>query len=148
MPENVGKYPLDPTTPVGRFRVLSRDKDGTPIEPPVPAVEAEYAFWSDAEIEVYIAEAGGSIPLAISLAYAGLAATFSASGASEEIKTDDLTYKAGSQVAEWERLSAYWLDRWSQEMSEGDDGFRIVQTGAGDCWSWPEASPRPWCGPW
>lgn len=141
MAENVGAYPVDPDTDTGKFRYASGDFNGTPITPPDPPTEAEYMYWSDVEISVYLGLANGSIPLAISFAYAGLASYWASN--SLEIKTDDLGYKNTSNVANWNNLAAYWRGIAEDQGAAGDDGFDIVQTGSHGCERPPELAPWP-----
>lgn len=104
---NIGAYPVDPTTNVGKFRVMAGDSDGTPIGEP-PQTQAEYAIWSDVEIEVMLAQAGDSVARAISMAYMQLAAQAASTSAS--IRTDDLSVTTTSRSGEFLKLAQYWAD--------------------------------------
>lgn len=139
MAENAGKYPIDPASDIGKFRLLSGDSVGVPIEPPTPPVQAEYKTFSDAEIQAFIDMAGGSIALAISIGYGQLGAYWASQ--SVTIKTDDLSYANTQRSGEWLKLAAYWRDI-ADGQASGTDGFQIVQTGAAIDY-YPEAAPRP-----
>lgn len=139
----IGAYPIDPATPVGQFRLLSGDSQGTPANPPTTPQTATYQYWSDTEIESFIEAAGGGIPLAISLAYSQMAAHWSSTGAT--IRTDDLTYSAKDSVGSWLNLANYWRDIADREDEAAvNDYFDLVPVGR-DCTIVPEASAWPSC---
>lgn len=120
---NIGAYPVDPTTNVGKFRLMAGDSEGTPIVPAPPAepTTANYAIWSDIEIEVLLAQANGSVARAISMGYMQLAALSASTSGS--IRTDDLTVTTTSRSGEFLKLAQYWA-----EIADGQaaDSFDIV----------------------
>lgn len=139
----LGVYPLDPDTPVGEFRLLSGDSEGTPIEPPTPPVEANYAIWSDAEIEAFLAISRGSVARAISIGYSHLMAQ---SSSTEQIRTDDLNITS-KELAKWQAMVDLWASIADQEDQRDVDDFAEIYDTRGinaPAKCWPEASPRPW----
>jgi hypothetical protein len=120
---NIGAYPVNPATDVGKFRLMAGDSEGTPIEvePPAEPTEAEYAIWSDVQIQVLLAQALGSIAKAISMGYIQLAAQ--AASKSANIRTDDLSVNNTSRSGEFLKLAQYW-----ETVADGQaaDGFDIV----------------------
>jgi hypothetical protein len=119
----IGAYPVDPTSSVGKFRIMAGDSEGTPIipEPPAEPTTAEYAIWSDAEIEVLILQGGNSVAKAISMGYMQLAAQ--AASQSVNIRTDDLSHNTTSRSGEFLKLAQYWADIAEQQAA---DGFDVV----------------------
>ena len=119
----IGAYPVDPTSSVGKFRIMAGDSEGTPIipEPPAEPTTAEYAIWSDAEIEVLILQGSNSVAKAISMGYMQLAAQ--AASQSVNIRTDDLSNNTTSRSGEFLKLAQYWADIAEQQAA---DGFDVV----------------------
>lgn len=117
---NLGVYPVDPTSNVGKFRLMAGDSEGTPIGSE-PYTQAEYKIWSDAEIDAFLYQAGDSVARAISYAYLQLAAASAAT--SGTIRTDDLSVTSTSRSGEFLKLSQYWAGiADSQEV----DGFNVI----------------------
>lgn len=145
---NIGAYPLDPDSPVGIFRLLSGDSNGVPIEPTPPATEpteAQYAIWSDLEIEALISQAGGVIARAIAMGYTQLAAQ--SASVSSSIRTDDLSVTTTSRSGEFIKLAQFWSDMADKdEELASNDAFDIVynQRECPSCWA--EGSSREICG--
>lgn len=125
---NIGAYPVDPTTNVGKFRLMAGDSEGTPIvpEPPAEPTTAEYAIWSDVEIEVLLAQANNSVARAISMGYMQLAALSASTSGS--IRTDDLTVTTTSRSGEFLKLAQYWAEIAD---SQAADSFDIVYSNTG-----------------
>lgn len=82
----LGTTPLDATTAIGKFRLISGDSTAR-VE--AGAALGEYGYWSDAEIQAFLSISGDSIPRAIGYAIHQLANAYSAAGRS--VSTDDLT---------------------------------------------------------
>lgn len=124
---NPGEYPVDLTSDVGRFRALTGDLNSTPYDPVEPGFQ-DFEKFSDAEIEAYIAQGGGSIPRAIGYAYlylAGQAAMQSASVQDYDLKIDE-TKRAGDLRA----IAQFWFDQADDEdVIAGEEAFEIVPTG-------------------
>ena len=144
MASNPGVAPLDPNTEVGRFRLLAGDATSKPLDPAVPGM-GDYAIWSDAEIEAFLALSGGNIPRAIATAYMQMAAAWNSSSAT--IRTDDLQYQVKDSVGSWLNLADYWnkvAD--SEEERAINDYFDLVDVRGRERWCAPEAAPWPVCG--
>lgn len=139
MDQNRGIAPLDPSTDIGRFRLMAGDATSTPLDPP-EAGFGSYETFSDAEIQAFLDMAGGRVSLAIALAYTSIAAAWAASS-SDNIKADDLAVNNVNKVSDWLKLAAFWQSVADNEAAaSGDDGFEIVHMGN----SWephPEAAP-------
>ena len=138
---NRGIAPLDPTSDVGQFRLLSGDVDYKPLDPP-EAGFGDYTLWSDDQILALIA-VGGGIPRGIANAYAQLAASTQAA----TIKTDDLNFSGKAEVDKWLALAARWEAVADRDDSRAvDDYFDIVTVG-GERHRHPEGSPwsAGWC---
>lgn len=140
---NLGAYPVDPTTSVGKFRLMAGDSDGTPIvpEPPAEPTQANYAVWSDAAIEVLLEQAGGSIARAISMGYMQLAAASASTSAN--IRTDDLSVNTASRSGEFLKLAQYWGDIADEQAS---DTFDIVYIEGPKITCCAEGASREICG--
>lgn len=133
---NRGIAPLDPTSDVGKVRLLTGDTNYTPLDPPEPGY-GDYEVWSDDQIQAALT-AGGSIPRAVAILYGLMAASWAATSAT--IKTDDLTMSAKDSVGNWLNLAAYWNKIADQEEENAiNDYFDLVDTRGGDdfCDSYP-----------
>lgn len=146
MADNPGAYPLGPTTEVGRLRVTIGDVNSVPFDPPQTGVQ-DYGLFSDAELEVYIAQ-GGSILRAAGLAYTSLAAKAALAGKS--VKDYDLAVDTTKRGDSLFKIAQGFFDLADEEDAGSEQGFQIVPTGQplGDCWppelaQWPPR--RPWC---
>jgi len=139
-----GAAPLDPTSDVGKFRLLAGDSEWKPYDPPEPGYGL-YQLWSDEEITALISVAG-SISRAIAMAYAQIGAAWASTGAT--IKTDDLSYSVKDSVGNWLNLAAYWNKVADDEDSRAvDDYFDLVPVRGEHGFRKPEAAPWPWGGP-
>ena len=138
--DKLGIAPPNPSTDVGKFRLLAGDSEYQALVPPVPGM-GHYQTWSDMEIAAFIEISGGSVPRAIALAYTQIGASFAASGAT--IKTDDLSYSSKDSVGSWQSLARYWTEVADKaDQKAADDMFIMVETRADDYWMRPEGSPR------
>lgn len=141
---NIGAYPVDPTTNVGKFRLMAGDSDGTPIvpEPPAEPTQANYAIWSDVEIDVLLAQANNSVARAIAMGYMQLAAQ--SASVSGTIRTDDLSVTTTSRSGEFLKLAQYWSEIADAQAS---DTFDIVYaSGCGSNRCCAEGASREVCG--
>lgn len=137
-----GVAPADPSTDIGLFRFSAGDSEYEEYDPPEPGF-ALYQLWSDADIIGLLAAAGGSVPRAVSLAYAQIGASFATSGAT--IKTDDLSVSAKDSVGNWLALSKFWKDVADEEAARAvDDYFEMTPVRETNYWRKPEAAPWPY----
>lgn len=139
-----GVAPADPTTDVGRMRTILGDVDYEEYEPPQEGFGL-YQLFSDAQLQVFLDVAGGSVARAIALAYAQIGGSWASTGAT--IRTDDLTFSAKDSVGNWMTLAAYWRNIADAEDSAAvNDYFDLVSLRGGDCGpAHPEGSPWPAC---
>lgn len=123
---NPGAFPVDPSTDVGRFRLLTGDRVSTPYSPVVPGFQ-NYILFSDADIEGFLAQ-GDSISRAIGMAYLYLASQ--AAMESISIKDYDLQVDKTKRSADFRALAQTWFDYADQEdVASAEEGFEIVTTG-------------------
>lgn len=124
---NPGEFPLDPTSNVGKFRLVYGDTQSTPYSPVEPGFQ-NYGELSDAEIEAFLATGGDSINRAIGYYLLSLASQ--AALVSTSWKDYDLAEDTTKRPAELRALAQWWFDQ-----ADGDDviaaeeGFEIVPTG-------------------
>lgn len=124
---NVGIAPPDPTTDVGRFRMLSGDIAWTPLDPPQPGY-GEYEKFSDAEIEAYLAQGGDSVPRAIGYSYLYLAGQ--AAIASQSVRDYDLQVDTTKRAADLRAIAQVWFDTAdNDDVIAAEEGFELVPTG-------------------
>lgn len=130
---NPGVYPLDPSTPVGQFRVAYPDKNSVPLDPPVVG-QQDYEKFSDLDIEGFLALGGSSILRAI-----GYALLQKASAAAEEssvVKDYDLSIDLTKKAADLREQAAEYFALADQQDSAGEDAFTVVRIG-GRCGKCP-----------
>lgn len=132
---NPGRYPVDPLTNVGRFRLLYGDSSGVPYDPETPGYR-NYAELSDAEIEAFIDQGAGSITQGIGWLYLAMAGK--AAVESKSVKDQDLAIDTTKRAADLRALAQFWFDR--EEVSQGGDYFDVVTIG-GDEEFIPEGAP-------
>ena len=123
---NIGVYPVDPTTPVGKLRSDIGDTNGAPIDPIPPETDpttANYQYFSDADIENILEQAGDNYSRALSYAYIKLAAAFSAQSVSA--KTYDLSVDLTKRASDFRSLANFWrVDADSKDKDAGlDEGI-------------------------
>jgi hypothetical protein len=140
---NRGIAPLDPSSDVGKVRLLVGDTVYTALVPPEVGY-GDYTNFSDDEIEAFLTAGGDSTMRAAGFAYMQLAATAameSVSIADYDLKVD-LTKRAGDLRA----MAEFYFEQADQIDGASEDAFIIVPTGQrDDCW--PELAERPvwWC---
>lgn len=138
---NVGIYPLDPTTDVGKFRLLFGDTISVPLDPVVPGFH-DYTNFSDDEINQYILAGSGSLNRGIGFAY--LQAAGAASIQSKSIKDYDLSVDLTKRAEDLRKTAQFYFDLANDEDANAGltDEFLIVDTGTDrDYWNDIEAFP-------
>lgn len=125
---NTGAFPVDGATDVGRFRALSGDL--VPVEPPIDGVtEAEYRYFSDAEIEAYIAatrNAEGETRLTPAIATAYNALALQLAVGSKKIKDYDLQFDNSSAADAVAALAKSWAQKAADEEADESEFFYSV----------------------
>lgn len=143
---NRGVAPFDPTTAVGQFRVFYGDVTYVPLNP-AEAGYGDYAELSDAEIEVFLNSANGSVYRAIGNYFAILSGN--AAKVSASIKDYDLTIDESKRPAALLEAAKLWWSRADDEDTAegGSDIFEVFGMVApvGACCT-PEGAARPYCG--
>lgn len=121
---HAGVSPLDPLTAVGQLRVNIGDTLSIALVPPVSG-QADYANFSDADLEALLALSGDSVYRATGSAYMRLAAEYSALGRS--VKTDDLGLDTRGRGSDLLKIAQFWFERADvADQSEADDYFELV----------------------
>lgn len=133
-----GVWPLDPTTPVGKFRILYGDTESEPYTPVEPGFQ-NYEELSDVEITAFLAQGSDNPNRAIGFLYmamAGRAAKESASIADYDLKVD--TTKRATDLR---AIAQWWFDQAdNDDVIAGEDAFVIVPTGTSCGGVIPEAT--------
>lgn len=139
---NPGVVPIDPETAVGRFRILSGDTSFVKYNPD-EAGYGNFTYFSDAEIEGYLAIYPESLSRAIGNAYLTLAS--SAAIHSQSIKDYDLAVDTTKRSADLRAIAQMWFDRADDEdaASGGADIFDTFDMSGDGGWI-PEATPPVW----
>lgn len=139
---NLGAAPLDPETPVGQLRANLGDTGFTELEPPV-AGQVDYANFSDAALEAFLAGASGNVARATGAAYMQLAAIYAAAGKS--IKTDDLAHDDRQRGADLFEVAKWWFSHAdAAEAAAAAEIFEIAPfAGRAKPRSRPEGTPWP-----
>lgn len=129
MPLLTGLVPPDPTTEVGRLRILVGDVDAV-VDPDGelgPTTEGEYTVFGDLQLAAFLFE-GGNVLRGAALAIRRLAVEYSAAG--QSIRTDDLQIDLRSrgrdlrEVAEsFSAEAAEWEDANGQGAGTGRPGM-------------------------
>lgn len=115
---NPGEYPFDPSSDVGRFRVLYGDTVSQPYDPPEPGFQ-DYGHLSDAEIEAYIEQGGGSVLRGIG--YYNLALSSHAALHDKTVKDYDLQVTV-SRAEKLRLAAADWFKRADEEDAASGSG--------------------------
>lgn len=137
-----GAYPLDPSTNVGKYRLLLGDAEGTRYSPDEPG-RANYAVLSDAEIETFVSQGGDSVTRGIAYYYLRLAGEAAKESAS--IQDQDLRVDLTKKSAELRAMAQFWLDQGDNDDAiSAEDAFEIVPTGVSSGGFIPEGSPAMW----
>jgi len=139
---NPGEFPLDPTSNVGKFRLVYGDTQSTPYDPVEPGFQ-NYTELSDAEIEAFLTTGGDSINRAIGYYYLSLAGQ--AALISKSVKDYDLTVDNTKRPAELRALAQWWFDQADNDDSiSAEEGFEIVPTGTSSDSFIPEGTIPIW----
>lgn len=126
---NKGATPLDPAAPLGRLRALLRDTEHQPLTPAEPGF-ADYAEFSDMDLQAFLIEAGDNVLRAAGRATTSLALAYSAEGKS--IKTDDLAIDLRSRGKDLlEVARSFMQDAAAEDAAGAADFFEIVSIGRG-----------------
>lgn len=140
MANNIGKIPIDYSSEVGTWRLLTGDTSYTATSDPT---EGEFEYWGDAEIQGYIDSFGmDSIERAIGMAYLALAGKLAVEA--ENIRTHDLQVDTRSKAEALLKIANRWLLRADEKDSGGglDEAFLVSPVGRSGCNCEPELSPR------
>lgn len=139
---NPGVAPFDPETAVGRFRILAGDTKWVAYAPDEEGY-GNYTYFSDAEIEGFLAIYPESVSRAIGNAYLTLAS--SAAIHSQSIKDYDLAVDTTKRAADLRAIAQMWFDRADDEdaASGGADIFDTFDMVGGGDWI-PEGTPAIW----
>ena len=109
---NVGIAPPDFETDVGKFRAQIGDTKFEPLDPPEQG-KGQYVFLSDAEIQVYLDVANGSLYRA--LGDYNLALANAAAENSKIIKDHDLQVSTVQRANDYRRIALAWYQRAEQD---------------------------------
>lgn len=121
---NRGVSPIDPATPVGQLRLAVADTASVALEPAEVGV-VDYANYSDADLEAFLAAASGEPVRATGYAYLQLAAIYSAQGKS--IRTDDLAISTLGRGADLIAVAkSYFAQADAADAAGGLDFFDIA----------------------
>lgn len=136
---NPGVWPIDVTSPVGRFRLTYGDTSATSYEPPESGVR-NFEELSDAEIEAFLAQGGDSVARGIGYLYLAMAGH--AAKEALTVKDYDLTVDQTKRAADLRAMAREWFDIADQEdVSSSEEGFVIVPTGRSCGGAIPEGAP-------
>lgn len=116
---NPGQYPLDPATDVGQVRLLFGDTISTAYSPEVEDHQ-NYEYFSDAEIESFLALADGSQTRAIGFAWVQLSGA--AALESKSVKDYDLSVDLTKRAADLRATAQFWFDRADAEDDADGNG--------------------------
>lgn len=126
---NPGEFPVDLTSKVGQFRALTGDLNSTPYDPAYPGFQ-NFVKFSDAEIEGYLTQGGGSVARAIGYSYLYLAGQ--AALESKTIKDYDLQIDKTKRATDLTNIAKLWFTQADgEDIISGEEAFEIVPTGTG-----------------
>lgn len=124
---NPGEWPVDLVSPVGQFRALTGDLNSVPYSPAEPGFQ-NFEKFSDAEIEGYLTQGGGSVARAIGFSYLYLAGQ--AAIASKEVKDYDLLLNTTKRATDLTNIAKIWFGQADgEDIISGEEAFEIVPTG-------------------
>lgn len=123
---NKGASPIDKSTLVGQVRLNVGDTASVPLDPAQPGF-ADYANFSDDELESLLISSGDNVIRATAWAYGKLATLAAAApGGSVTIKTNDLGYTSKREEALL-KLADWWSAQADNADAEAsDDLLEIV----------------------
>jgi hypothetical protein len=128
---NSGIYPLDPTTDVGKFRLLFGDTASVPFIPATPGLQ-DYTDYSDAEIQQFIISGGGVLNRGVGFAY--LQASGAAARESKAIKDYDLSVDLTKRAEDLRKTAQLYFDMADLDDANAgiSDSFIVAPTGTSD----------------
>jgi len=134
-----GKYPVDPSTPVGFFRTEIGDDTASEISGTAPNQTAEYEFFSDAAIEAYIAS-NDTLDMAMSRALQTMGRKLIIQA--QDIQVDDIRIK----TIERAKLFIEHSDRLAsgEEASDAATAFSVVGLTTHPAYRRPQGTREPW----
>lgn len=139
---NPGEFPLDPTSNVGKFRLVYGDTGSTPYSPVEPGYQ-NYTELSDAEIEAFLATGSDSINRAIGYYYLSLAGK--AALVAKQVRDYDLQVDTTKRAADLRAIAQWWFDQAdNDDVISAEEGFEIVLTGTNSGDFIPEATIPVW----
>ena len=142
LPGNPGAWPLDPTTPVGTFRILYGDTDSEPYDPVVVGIQ-NYSELSDDEVEGFISQGGDSVPRGIGYLYIAMAGQ--AAKQSKVVQDQDLRVDLTKRAADLRAIAEVWfVSADNDDLVSAEEAFEIVPTGQRCGGVIPEGSPPIW----
>lgn len=138
----LGVAPPNPTTSVGRLRLLLGDSTYTELDPPVAGL-GDYTTFSDDELEQFLLAGGDNINRAAGFAYLQWAAA--AAGTSGSVRTQDLSADTRGKSAEFRELAKFYFGLADEDDANTglNDAFFVAPTGSYGPTHWPEAAARP-----
>lgn len=117
--KNVGVAPPDFESDVGKFRAQIGDTSFEPLDPPEEG-KGQYTLMSDAEIQVYLDVANGSLYRA--LGDYNLALANAAAENSKIIKDHDLQVSTVQRANDYRRIALAWYGRADKDDEVGGLG--------------------------
>ena len=118
---NLGVAPPDPSTNVGRLRLIIGDINYVLIEEGV----GNYEGYSDDQLESFLSLGGDNLSYGAGYAYLALAAQFAAD--SIKVTTDDESVDLTARADSMRKLANEWFNRGDEMLSRVDaDSFYIV----------------------
>lgn len=139
MAVNKGVVPVDPTTLIGRFRVLLGDTSYVELDPVEPGY-GNYAMYSDIEIEGFLAQSEDLVEGGLYFAYMQMAGA--AARESRNVKDLDLQVDLTKRATDLRLIAQGWKDQWNSQTA---DIFEVFDVGDSNCGCVPELAPRVVC---
>lgn len=131
---NRGVAPLDPSSDVGKFRLLIGDTSYEELDPPEVGY-GDYGMFSDDEIQVFL-DQGETLEDSAYLAYMQLAAA--AAIESKSVKDFDLQVDLTKRSGDLRAIALMWRERADAASADIFEVFDISD----DDECFPEAAPR------
>lgn len=125
MADNPGAFPLDPTSPIGQFRLASGDTQSQPYEPVRPGLQ-NYTYLSDDEVALFLVQGQDATDTALGYWYLSLAGQ--AAMQSKSVKDYDLQIDLTKRAGDLRAQATFYFDRARQATSDAEF-FDIVDTG-------------------
>lgn len=137
---NDGAVPFDPTSDVGKFRVMCGDTSAAKYTPDEPG-RGNYNLFSDDEISVQLEIAGCNFNRAIGNAYLTLAGK--AALESKHVRDFDLTVDVTKRPDSLRQIAYEWFARADKEAAGSEDALFITPAND-DCTPIPEGMMPRW----